>query len=394
MGQDSGFLPYGRQAIDEADIRAVADVLRSDWLTTGPAVEAFETEFAAVTGARHAVSCANGTAALHLAMLALGLGPADRVVVPTVTFLATANAARYVGAEVVFADVDPDTALLTPETLAAALARAGGPVAAVMPVHLAGQIADMAALRAVAGPAVLVEDASHAVGGRDAGGHPVGSCAVGAMATFSLHPVKTVAAGEGGVVTTNDDALTEAMRRARSHGMTRTDLAIADQALAPDGSLNPWYYEMPEPGFNYRLSDIHCALARSQLAKLDRFVARRRELVDRYDRLLAPLAPTVRPTGRAAGSPGWHLCVALIDFAAAGTDRATVMHRLRERGVGSQVHYLPVHRQPYYRDRYGDLDLPGADRWYQRALSLPLYPTMADADVDRVVDALAGTLGL
>ena len=390
------FLPYGRQSIDEADIAAVCDVLRGDMLTTGPAVEAFEADFAKAVGAAHAVSCSNGTAALHLAMLALGLGPGNSVVVPSVTFLATANAARFTGAEVVFADVDPDTGLLTPATLEDALERAGSDVRAVLPVHMAGQVADIDGLNGVArkAGALLVEDACHALGSLDASGRPVGGCAVSEMATFSLHPVKTIAAGEGGIVTTSDRQRAEAMKRSRNHGMSKVDFRIPAQAFATDGSANPWYYEMDEPGFNYRLSDIHAALARSQLSRLGQFVHRRSELVERYDELLAPLAPLVRPAGRVAGRPGWHLYVVLIDFGQAGLERATLMERLRSEGIGTQVHYLPVHRQPYYRDRYGELDLPGADSWYQRALSLPLFPAMSDSDVDRVVSALQDALGL
>ncbi len=386
----TSFLPYGRQTVDEADVAAVVDVLRGDWLTTGPAIEAFETDFAAATGAVHAVACANGTAALHLAALALGLGPDDRVVVPAVTFLATANAARYVGAEVVFADVDPDTGLMTPDMLSAALDRADGTVRAVFPVHLAGQCEDIDALGKIAADvgAVMVEDACHGIGGRDRAGRRVGSCAIGAMATFSLHPVKTIAAGEGGVVTTNDDDIATMLRRLRNHGMVRSDFRVLDQAFDPAGQPNPWYYEMPEPGFNYRMSDIHAALARSQLSKLDAFVDRRRALVELYDSLMAPLAPAIRPSARTEGATAWHLYVALIDFKALGIDRATVMRRLADQDVGTQVHYLPLNRQPYYIDRYGTQSMPGADGWYDRALSLPLFPAMADADVHRVVSAL------
>ena len=400
MAADAPFLPYGRQNIDGEDIAAVTAVLKSDWLTTGPAVESFEAAFADAVGAAHAVSCASGTAALHLAYLALGVAPGDRVIVPAVTFLATANMARLAGAELVFADVDPDSGLLTPETLAAALACAGGPVAAIAPVHMAGQMVDMEVVTALvkeAGAAIL-EDACHALGGSDASGLPVGSCAAGGLAAFSLHPVKVIAGGEGGVATSNDAARAETMRRMRNHGMVRKGFADTAQALAADGSANPWYYEMPEPGLNYRLSDIHAALAASQLKKLDRFVARRRQLVARYDAALAALptalAEVMRPSGRAAhGAAAWHLYVALIDFAALGRDRADVMRALKERGIGTQVHYLPLHRQPYYRARYGALDLPGADAWYGRALSLPLHPGMEDSDVDRVVATLADIAG-
>lgn len=395
MPEKAPFLPYGRQVVDDADIAAVTDVLRGDWLTTGPHVDSFETAFARSTGADYAVACSSGTAALHLAMLALDLDPGDRVVVPAVTFLATANAVRYVGAEVVFADVDPDTGLLTPDGAAAAVGRADGRVRAILPVHMAGQLVDLDGLSEIArrADAVLVEDACHALGGQDAAGRPVGACTDTAMATFSLHPVKAIAAGEGGVVTTNEDRLAARLRRLRNHGMVRE--GFVDQAMATDanGSANPWYYEMPEPGFNYRLSDINAALARSQLAKLPNFTGRRRELVARYDRLLAPLAPTIRPIRRVPGSPGWHLYVALIDFATLAMDRAALMTALRQREIGSQVHYMPLHRQPYYRNRYGLPDLPGADAWYARALSLPLYPAMSDTDVDRVVDALVEITG-
>jgi len=392
-------LPYGRHLIEEDDVAAVAEVLRGDWLTTGPAVERFETGLGAATGARHAVACANGTAALHLATLALGLGPEDAAVVPAVTFVATANAVRLVGAEPVFADVDPETGLMRPADMEAALARAGRPVRAVLPVHLAGQTADMAAIGALARERGLrvAEDACHAIGTVDPEGAPVGACRHSDLATFSFHPVKTVAMGEGGAVTTNDNALAARVRSLRNHGLTRdpAQWSQADEAFGPDGQANPWYYEMPEPGLNYRASDINCALAASQLGKLERFAARRRALVERYDALVADLAPVVRPLGRVPGcDPAWHLYVVLVDFEAAGVDRGTVMRRLGERGVGSQVHYIPVHRQPYYRARTGDLTLPGADAYYARTLTLPLFPGMAIEDTERVVTGLSTALGL
>jgi len=396
------FLPYGRQAIDSDDIDAVAEVLRGDMLTSGPAVDAFETAFANLTDARHAVVCANGTAGLHMAVRALGLGPGDRIIVPTITFLATANAVVFEGAEVVFADVDPDTALLTPETFGQALHRGGPSVKAVFPVHMAGQPADMAGIFQIARDHNLkvVEDSCHAIGGTyDAENDEavsIGACRHGEMSVFSLHPVKTVTMGEGGVVTTNDDALAHRLRLARNHGMVRDSglFANAELAFAPSGDANPWYYEMAEPGYNYRASDIQCALGKSQLTKLDRFVARRRELVARYDDLFAAAkCEYIRPLARRLGCrPGWHLYVALIDFAAVGRDRAQVMNNLREQGIGTQVHYLPVHLQPYYRNLQPDLDLPGAWNYYQRCLSLPLFPAMTDGDVDRVVETLLNVL--
>ena len=384
-----GFLPYGRQTIEDDDIAAVAAALRADYLTTGPAVEAFEAAFREIVGARHAVACSNGTAALHMAMLAAGIGPGDTCIVPSITFLATANCAAYVGAEVVFADVDPGSGLMTADALAEALDRAKGRrVRAVLPVHLRGDVCDLPVLAALAGEAgaILVEDAPHALGSTlKVGNHVerVGDCAHSAMATFSFHPVKTIATGEGGMVTTNDAGLAERLRLARSHGMMRTPGA------------DPWLYEMTEPGFNYRLPDILCALGLSQLAKLPRFIARRHALAAAYETALAPLAPIVRPAARPEGSdPVLHLLTVLIDFAAAGKTRRQVVEALAAKGVGSQVHYIPVHSQPYWVDRNGALDLPGASAWYHRCLSLPLYPAMVDGDVARVVEALAEALNL
>lgn len=396
--QISRFLPYGRQAIDDDDIRAVVDVLGGDWLTTGPAVVRFEAAFAATVGARHAVSCANGTAALHLAVLALGLGPGEAAIVPAITFLATANVVRLAGAEVVFADVDPLTGLMTPETLDVAYRTLPvdkrTAVRAVLPVHLNGQCCDMAAIEDWCGRAgvAVVEDACHAVGGSYADGGAVGSRP--GLTAFSFHPVKTIACGEGGMVTTPDPALAERLKRLRSHGMVRDADALTEtaQATAADGEVNPWYYEMPEPGLNYRLSDIHAALGASQLAKLEAFVSRRAALVARYDAALAGLAPKLRTVPHRPGCPAWHLYVAHLDFDRIGLDRAAVMRALFEQGIGSQVHYLPLYRQPYYSQRYGEMLLPGAERYYNGALSLPLFPAMADEDVDRVAAALAEIL--
>jgi UDP-4-amino-4,6-dideoxy-N-acetyl-beta-L-altrosamine transaminase len=402
MADTEPFLPYGKHCIEDDDIEAVAETLRSDFLTTGPKVEAFELRLAEITGAKHAIAVSNGTAALHLAAMALDLGPGDAVVVPTLTFLATANATRYVGAEVIFADVDPKTGLLTSDTLTDALKRGGSDVRAVFPVHLNGQTADMTAMTAVEGAADLafVEDSCHALGGMQttSGGTPapVGCCADSAMTVFSLHPVKVVAMGEGGAITTNDSLLNDRIRRLRNIGMVREPDAfqVPIQAFDSEGEANPWYYEMPELGFNYRASAIHCALGLSQLSKLERFVATRNRLLGRYRNALAALSPLVEPLPVASNlETGWHLCVVHIDFESADTDRATVMNKLRENSIGTQVHYLPVHRQPYYRDRYGELSLPGADAYYESVLTLPLFVGMEDQDVDRVVAALGEALG-
>ncbi len=394
------FLPYGRQAIDEADIAAVVEVLQSDYLTTGPKVAAFEVALATRLGARFAVANSSGTAALHLACLALGLGPGDAAIVPSITFLATANAVRMVGATVVFADVDPDNGLMRPEDLAAAFVRAdaaGLRVRAAFPVHLAGQCADMAGLAELARQrsCALIEDACHAIGAYHACGDgsaaAVGGCRLSDMAVLSFHPVKTVAAGEGGAVTTNDPGLAKRLERLRSHGMVREpgDFEIADMAFDPAGAPNPWYYEMPEIGWNYRMSDIHAALALSQFDRLDHFVEERRALAHRYDELIGTLDDTIQPIRRSRFSmPAWHLYSVLVDFDGAGIDRAQVMNRLRAQGIGTQVHYIPVHRQPYYARLNPGLVLGGADGYYRRTLSLPLFVGMTQADVKRIVGSL------
>ncbi|MFQ5955291.1 MAG: DegT/DnrJ/EryC1/StrS family aminotransferase, partial [Kiloniellales bacterium] len=308
-----------------------------------------------------------------------------------------------VGAEVVFADVDPETGLMQAEHLEAALAGASeGRVKAVYPVHLNGQCADLEAIRGLAHEhgLTVIEDACHALGATyhpaSAAPTPIGACAYADMAVFSFHPVKTIAMGEGGAVTTGDDALRRRLARLRNHGMVHDADAFesAELAFGADSLANPWYYEMPEPGFNYRASDIHCALGLSQLKRLEALVARRRALARRYDRRLAPFKPLVRPVARMGScTPAWHLYVVHVDFAAAGIERARLMRALRQRGVGTQVHFIPVHEQPYYRRRYGRLDLPGARAYYERCLTLPLFPAMTEADVDRVVTALGDCLG-
>ncbi|MEI6556954.1 MAG: UDP-4-amino-4,6-dideoxy-N-acetyl-beta-L-altrosamine transaminase [Rhodospirillaceae bacterium] len=401
MNREPPFLPYGRHLIEEDDVAAVTAVLRGEALTGGPAVAAFEAALKNATRAGHAVVCGNGTEALHLAVLAAGVGPGDWVICPAMTFLATANAARFAGAEVVFADVEPDTGLITAGSAAAAAARAGGPVKAVLPVDFAGQTGDWAALSALARQRgwAVIEDACHAAGSRyDFAPGISGAVGDGRWADFtifSFHPVKTVAMGEGGAITTNDAALAARMASLRNHGTVRTAEGFTEtaQAFGPDGRPHPWYYEMQDLGFNYRACDLQCALGLSQLAKLERFAARRRHLAALYDAQLAALAPRVRPLARTPGVvAAWHLYAVLIEFEAFGLSRDTVMARLAAAGIGSQVHYIPVPWQPYYRRRYGETALPGAARYYARTLSLPLYPGMADGDVDRVAGALEEAL--
>jgi UDP-4-amino-4,6-dideoxy-N-acetyl-beta-L-altrosamine transaminase len=388
------FLPYGRQVIEDDDIAAVADALRGDYLTTGPAVARFEDAVARYVGAKHAVVCANGTAALHMAARALNLGQGTKVIVPAITFLATASAPHLNGAEIVFADVDPTTGLMTPETFSQALARAGK-ADAVFNVHLNGQCGALEEIAAIARlhKMQIVDDACHTFGatfvGKD-GASRIGANAHSDLSVFSFHPVKAIAMGEGGAVTTNDPAMAKRLIAARNHGMTRdaADFTNTQDAFDADGRPNPWYYELVEPEFNWRANDIQCALGLSQLRKLDRFLARRRSIVAAYDSLLAPFAPVLRPLSRTrACLPAWHLYVARIDFEAAGVARGALMRALSEDGIGTQVHYFPVHRQPYYAKR-AHAKLPGADRYYANALSLPLSAAMTADDVERVVEAL------
>lgn len=389
------FLPYARQVIDEDDISAVSAVLRGDWLTTGPAVEAFEAAFARVTGARHAIVCNSGTAALYIAARSAGLKPGDAVIVPSITFLATANANELAGIEVVFADVNPDTGLMEVAHAEEALARAGRRVKAIYPVHMGGRVGDLIALQqfAAANGLLIIEDACHALGTRYGNAeHSVGACAHSLAACFSFHPAKVVAMGEGGAVTTNSDAVAHRARFIRNHGMTREPDRFANKALAlaANGATNAWYYEAQEISHNFRASDLNCALGLSQLRKLDTFVNARRKLAQRYEQRLRSLHPAVRYISEMPGTrAGWHLCTVLIDFAALGIDRHTLMERLRAAGIGTQVHYIPVHLQPYYRRRQPALHLPGAVRYYEHTLSLPLHASMNDADVDRVVDRIA-----
>lgn len=384
------FLPYGRQTIDEADISAVVDVLRGDWLTTGPSVNSFEKAFSNAVGSEHAVACSSGTAALHLMLMGLGVGPGDWVIVPSLTFLATANAVRYTGAEVFFADVNPETGIMNAEQLSYALAKSNFKPKAIIAVHLNGQCVSMQNLKECAGDIILLEDACHALGSLEIlspeKSVKTGSCYYSHAAAFSSHAVKTIASGEGGVVTTNDYKLAEKFRLYRNHGMVRDNDELAS---------NPWHYEMHSLGFNYRLTDIQCALGLSQLSKLERFVKNREKLRERYSTRLRKLGSHVKPVEAITTcNPAWHLAVALIDFEKLGVQRVDVMRRLSDLGVGTQVHYIPVHKQPYYQMRYGKFTLSGCEAYYSRCLSLPLWPDMTLEDVDFVVEKLADILGV
>ena len=389
-------LPYGRQTIGEDDIAAVCEVLRSDYLTCGPKVAEFESAFAAMVGAKHAVSFNSATSALHVALRVTGIGPGDRVVTSPNTFLASANCAAYVGAIPDFSDLDSVSYNLDP----AALERNWKPdTKAVVAVAYAGQACDMPAIARIARErgAVIIEDACHGVGGgfeREGrswklGGHPWAD-----MTAFSFHPVKTLTTGEGGILTTDHEAWAANARLLRSHGMVRDPAHFLNSDTCPVTSeKGPWYYEMQDLGYNYRLTDIQCALGLSQLKRLDAFIARRREIVARYNAALAGLPWLTPPGVRHAADRdliSWHLYTVLIDFPALGRTRTQVMSELRTMGVGTQVLYIPVHLQPWYRKTYGygPGKCPAAEELYSRSLSLPLYPGLSDGDVERVIGSV------
>ena len=373
-------IPYGRQEIDEDDIAAVVEVLRGDWLTTGPAVERFERAFADLVGAEHAVAVSNGTAALHVAMAAAGVGPGDEVIVPTLTFAASANAARYAGADVVFADVRPDTLGIDVEHAARLVSPR---TRAIVVVDYAGIPCDLDEVMALADRhgLVVIEDACHAVGATYRG-RPIGSIAH--LSTFSFHPVKHLTTAEGGMVTTADPDLDRRLRRLRNHGID-TDLRTREQQ-------GTWQYDVVELGFNYRLSDIGCALGASQVPKVAHWVRRRRELADRYRRTLVdlPLRLLQAPADR---EPSWHLFPVLVsEETPLGRDE--LVEGLRSSGIGATLHYRPVHQHTLYRDlRPARGPLPVAERAGSDALTLPLWHGMTDVQHDRVVTRLHELLG-
>jgi UDP-4-amino-4,6-dideoxy-N-acetyl-beta-L-altrosamine transaminase len=389
-------LPYGRQWIDEDDIAAVAEVLRSDWLTTGPWVDRFERRLAERVGARYAVAVSNGTAALHVACLAAGLGPGDLAITSPLTFVASANCALYCGASVTFADINPETRNVSLRSLDEALerARGGSGAACVVPVHYGGLPCDMTAIAARAREhgAHVIEDACHALGAeyQDETGAwvPVGSCRHSLMTVFSFHPVKHIATGEGGAVTTNDPDVYRRLLELRSHGISRAPEVIGPNAPG-------WYYEQHALGYNYRLTDIQAALGESQLAKLTRFVERRRELAARYDAALADLGHLVEVPPEPPGyRSAYHLYAVRLTAGRLRGGRRAVYDALRAAGLGVQVHYIPVHLQPYYRHRFGLRPgaYRGAEAYYEQTVSLPLYPRLTDNEHSRVVEVVRRVL--
>lgn len=370
-------LPYGRQTVDDADVQAVVEALRSDWLTTGPRVAEFEAAFAARVGAEHAVVVNSGTAALHAAAFAAGVGPRDQVIVPAMTFASTANSVLFQGGEAVFADVQPDTLNVDPSAAAAVVTEH---TRAIVAVDYAGQPADLDELRALARQQdlVLIEDAAHALGATYRG-RPIG--AITDLTAFSLHPVKHITTGEGGVITTADGALAQRMHWFRNHGITSDHWQRAEKGA--------WFYEMVALGYNYRLPDLNCALGLSQLRKLDGWLVRRREIAARYNTAFAELAAVQPIATRADREPAWHIYPILLDLARLRVERAQVFAALRAENIGVNVHYVPVYWHPFYQSRGYQRGLcPVAENAYERLVTLPLFPGMSDRDVADVTEAV------
>ena len=414
------FIPYGRQCIDEDDIQAVIAVLQSDWLTQGPHIEEFEKALANYCGAKYAVAVSSGTAALHLACLAAEIGPGDEVITSPITFAASANCALYVGAKPVFVDIDPDTICLDPDKLEEYLTdkdktQKTVPVPkpkVVIPVHFGGHPCDMETIRKIADEhnLIVIEDACHALGSewKDTRGRwqKAGSCSHSEMTVFSFHPVKHITTGEGGAILTNNSELYERLLLLRNHGITKNsdkfinkDMAytyvdkLSSQSNLPL-QINPWYYEMQMPGYNYRITDIQSALGLAQLGKVDGFIKRRREIVSEYNNMFSGIKGISIPEERPHARSSYHLYVLQVDFERIGKTRTQVMNELKEKGIGTQVHYIPVHFQPYYQKMYGykQGDYPFAEAYYSRALSIPLYPSLKKHEIEKVIQSIISSI--
>ena len=378
-------IPYGKQNISQADIDAVVEVLRSDWITQGPTVKRFEDQITAYTGAKHACAVNSATSALHIACLALGLGEGDILWTSPNSFVASANCGLYCGASVDFVDIDPDTTNMSVSALEQKLLQAqsaGRLPKVVIPVHFGGESCDMKAIHALSQQYGfrIIEDASHAIGARY-DGKPVGDCRYSDITVFSFHPVKIITTGEGGVATTADDELAASLHRLRTHGITR------DEGLYDVPADGPWDYRQVELGLNYRITDFQCALGASQMLRLDEFVARRQQLAERYDRLLADVAVNT-PVRSDNAYSALHLYPVRLQVDDAAR-RRVVFDRMRASGIGVNVHYIPIHTQPYYRQLgFSDGDFPHAEAWYRNCMSLPMFFDLTDSEQDQVVDTL------
>ncbi len=380
---DLKYLHYGTQSVDQDEIDEVLAALKSDFLSQGPKIRELEEQIMTHTGAQYCVAVSSGTAALHLAVKALDIPTGKEGVTSPLTFVASSNCFIYNGLKPVFADIDESTFCIDPAQLEKAVTPDTG---VIIPVHFAGQPCDMEAIGKIAGKDIaVIEDGSHAIGSKFENGKLVGSCCYSDLAVFSFHPVKTVTTGEGGAITTNDKTLYEKLLMLRNHGITR------EPGKLKSPSPGPWYYEMQELGFNYRITDLQAAMGVAQFKRLDGFVARRREIIECYVNAFKDIPWLTLQVQRPGVFSALHLYVVKIDFEKIGKTRTAVMTELKEKKIGTQVHYIPVHLQPYYRENYGCKpgDFPAAEQYYEQCLSIPLYPKMTDGDVQRVIDAIA-----
>ena len=392
------YIPYGHQSIDENDIAAVVEILKSEWLTQGPIVAEFENAIARRVGARHAVAVSSGTAALHCACFAAGVKTGDEIITAPITFAASGNCARYLGADVKLVDVHPGSYCMDPTLIESAISDR---TRAIIPVDFTGRPCDMDAINEIASKhgLTVIEDAAHSLGAtyKDS---PVGALAD--MTIFSFHPVKLITTGEGGMILTNDDELAVKLKMFRSHGTTKgefTPLMEVEQGADNDNrylnddrrnSKAKWYYEMQLLGFNYRISDIQCALGISQLGKMDHFLKRRKQIAEQYNSVLQGHSLIKTPMIEAEGQSAWHLYIINLNLGKMKKTRRLVFEELRERNIGVHVHYIPLHLHPYYRERYGYKrgDFPVAEEFYDTALTLPLYPGLGDEEFNRIVEAV------
>ena len=373
-------IPYGRQTIEEDDIQAVVDVLKSDYLTTGPKIEEFEKMVCEYTGAKYAVAIANGTAALHAACFAAGIGPGDEVITTPITFAASANCVLYCGGTPVFADIDPRTYNIDAEDIRRKIT---DKTKAIIPVHLAGQPCDMDAIHAIAREhhLIVIEDGAHALG-TEYKGQKIGG--LSDMTTFSFHPVKPITTGEGGMIMTNNEEYYKRLLLFRSHGITRDENLMT----CNDG---PWFYQQLELGYNYRITDIQCALGCSQMKKLDGFLKRRRELAHNYDEAFADCENLICPYQLPGTESGWHLYIIQVK----GKNRKDVFEHLRAKGIGVNVHYIPVYYHPYYREHgFADVKCPAAEELYEHIISLPIFPSLTDDDQKYVIEQVKNALSI
>ena len=390
-------IPYGKHCVDESDVQAVCDVLRNGWLTQGPLIPEFERAVANYVGSRYAVAVSSLTAGLHLGCVAAGLKKEDILITSPMSFCASANCALYVGARPVFSDIDPETSLMSPADIERKIKEMGG-AKVLLPVHYGGLSCDMEAISAIAkkNDCIVIEDAAQAFGATHTTGERVGSCKYSLMTGFSFHPVKSIAAGEGGMICTNDSDIYQQLLRLRSHGINKgSDSLIYQDEAFTDGELNPWYHEMQQLGFNYRITDIQCALGISQLKKIDEFMRRRREIASYYDQSFAECENFKMTQDGCRELSANHLYVIRVNFDKLGMSKKKVFDRLKEQGIISQVHYIPIPMHPFYREHCPTPteDYREALLHYREALSLPLFPSMPDEQVEKVIKSVKQVIG-